>query len=111
MTNEKYKAPEILQGEISNKEISAEELNLKYQKADLWSLGVIIYILYFGEFPYEGINAGEIVNSIMKSDNSKLNEISDNDLKDLVKQLLTDEVNDRIDWKGYFNHKFFSGKK
>jgi len=111
MTNEKYKAPEILQGEISNKEISAEELNLKYQKADLWSLGVIIYILYFGEFPYEGINAGEIVNSIMKSDNSKLNEISDNDLKDLVKQLLTDEINDRIDWKGYFNHKFFSGKK
>ena len=111
MINYQYKAPEILAGEISHKEISKEELNLKYQKADLWSLGVIIYRLYFGEFPYEGKTAREISNSIMKSDNSKLNEISDNDLKDLVKQLLTDEINDRIDWKGYFNHKFFSGRR
>ena len=60
MTNGNYKAPEILSGQISGKEISEEELNLKYQKADLWSLGVIIYILYFGNFPYEGKNAKEI---------------------------------------------------
>ena len=111
MTNEKYKAPEILAGEISNKGISEEELNLKYQKADLWSLGVIIYLLYFGEFPYEGRNAREINNNIMKSQDSKLNEIKDNNLKDLVKNLLTDDNYERIDWNGYFSHKFFSGKK
>ena len=72
MTNEKYKAPEILLGEISGKEISEEELNLKYQKADLWSLGVIIYILYFGNFPYEGKNAKEIY-IVFDGDNSLLN--------------------------------------
>ena len=111
MTNGKYKAPEILSGQISGKEISEEELNLKYQKADLWSLGVIIYILYFGNFPYEGKNAKEISTNISVVGNSKLNDINDNDLRDLVKKLLTYDVNERIDWKGYFSHKFFSNKE
>ena len=111
MTNEKYIAPEILSGQISGKEISEEELNLKYQKADLWSLGVIIYILYFGNFPYEGKNAKEISINISVVGKSKSNDINDNGLRDLVKKLRTYEVNERIDWKGYFSHKFFSNKE
>ena len=111
MQNEKYKAPEILNNEIPSKDISAEELNLLYQKSDLWSLGIIIFTLYFGEFPYEGNKPEEIYSNIRKNEKSRLNEINDNDLKDLLKKLLTEDRDERINWDGYFKHRFFSEEK
>ena len=109
--NEKYKAPEILNNEIPTENISAKELNLLYQKSDLWSLGIIIFTLYFGEFPYEGNTPKEIYSNIRKNEKSRLNEINDNDLKDLLKKLLVEDREERIDWDGYFKHKFFSAEK
>ena len=37
--------------------------------------------------------------------------LSDIDLKNLLKKLLTEDKDDRIDWNGYFNHTFFSEEK
>ena len=106
-THDKYNAPEILRGEIAKK--SEEEINKIYLKADLWSLGVMIYLLYFGVFPYKGKNAEEILKNINNDNISRnINNISDNDLQDLVKKLLTKDKDKRIDWKGYFAHQFFS---
>ena len=109
--NEKFKAPEILSSEFSGQNLSTEEMNLIYQKADLWSLGIIIFILYFGEFPYGGNNSNEIYSNILKNEKARLNEINDLELKDLLKKLLTEDKDERIDWDGYFKHKFFSGEK
>ena len=111
MVNEKFKAPEILISEFSGKNLSSEEMNKIYQKADLWSLGIIIFILYFGEFPYEGNNPKEIYSNILKNEKARLNEIRDLELKDLLKKLLTEDKDERIDWDGYLKHKFFSDEK
>ena len=104
MTQEQNKAPEILNSEISSKDISEEV----YQKADLWSIGINIYLLYFGEFPYKGIKASQIINRINENELEKIDEIDDNDLRDLVRKLLRKEKDQRIGWKEYFGHKFFS---
>ena len=37
-------SPEVLKGQI----------NLISSKSDIWSLGIIIYYLYFKEYPYNG---------------------------------------------------------
>jgi len=111
MRNEKYKAPELLNNLLISKKMTSNELNLKYQKADIWSLGIIIFILYFGEFPYEGNRAREILSNIRKNENVRLNEINDPELKDLLKKMLTEDKDERIDWDSYFSHKFFSKEK
>ena len=107
MAHEKNKAPEILNSVLTPQEISEEE----YQKADLWSIGINIYLLYFGKFPYEGNNANEIMDKINKNPFARIDEIVEDDLKDLVRKLLRKEKDKRIDWKGYFEHKFFSREK
>ena len=111
IADNKYKAPEILEILSNPEKRTQEELNSLYQKAYLWNLGIIIFILYFGKFPYKGDNPKEILGNINKDEKTKLNEIDDNDLKDLLKKLLTDDKDERIDWNDYFNHRFFSEEK
>ena len=91
-------APEIIkEGEHSN-------------KSDLWSLGVIIYVLYFKEYPYKGNTNDELLENIKKGD--KILKKTDNeDLNNLIRGLLVEEPHNRMDWKQYFNHPFFVKKK
>ena len=49
-----YMAPEILKGEEYN------------YKVDLWSIGIIIYRLYFGKFPFP-VEKQALVNNIEKN--------------------------------------------
>lgn len=109
--NERYKAPEILHGDLINQDIPEKKLSYLYQKADIWSLGVIIFILYFGEFPYEGNKPKEILSNILKNENARLNEINDRELQDLLKKMLKEDKDERIGWEEYFSHKFFSKEK
>lgn len=46
----KYLPPEILNGETFKNSI----------KIDMWALGIILYLLYFKKFPFEGKNFSEI---------------------------------------------------
>ena len=112
ITDNRYKSPEILEILCNpKKSVSPEELNSLYQKAYLWNLGILIFVLYFGHFPYEGNKPKEILSNIKKDEQTILNAIDDNDLKDLLKKLLTEDKDERIDWNGYFNHRFFSEEK
>ena len=110
-TNYNYKAPEIL--EILNESNSEKqkEINSLYKEAYLWNIGILIFLLYFGDFPYEGSTPKEILDKIKTDDMTKLNEIDDIDLKDLLKKLLKEDRKERINWNDYFEHKFFSEEK
>ena len=89
----RYMAPEVMVGEYK-------------EKCDLWSLGIIIYLLYFNEYPYEGDQPMALFNQIKESQ-IKVN--TDNeDLNDLIKGLLNKSENARLNWDQYYNHKFFT---
>lgn len=107
-TNNIYKSPEILSKEIDK--VQEKDKAYFYQKADIWSLGVIIYYLYFGEFPFEGVSKNDVLSSFKKNE-IRINEIDDPDLKDLLNKMLTNDKVERIDWDGYFSHSFFSSNK
>jgi serine/threonine protein kinase len=91
-----YMAPEI----INKKQYS--------NKSDLWSLGIIIYEMIYGEVPYKASNFIDLVNKINKYTIffPKSTEISDNCL-DLIKKLLTKDAYKRIEWNDFLNHKWF----
>ena len=80
-------------------------------KCDLWSLGVIIYLLYFRVFPYNSEKSEfQLINEI-KNYGQKFFKKSDNkDFDDLVRKLLTADPNKRISWEEYFNHPFIINK-
>jgi serine/threonine protein kinase len=89
-------------------------MNKKYNtKADLWSLGIIIYQLLFKKFPFKARNERELLSIIMKSNSINIPHDSDNKISDclidLINNLLKKDQNDRIDFDSYFSHKFFEG--
>jgi len=74
-------------------------------KADLWSIGILLYYLYFRKSPFE--NEEQYLNYI-SNENKKLNiNTSDKDLNNLIENLLISEASKRLSWTEYFNHKFF----
>ena len=94
-----YMAPEILKGEEYN------------YKCDLWSIGIIIYKLYFGKFPYFGANENAIINKIKELGNKILKETDNKELDNLIKNLLEKDSSKRLTWDQYFNHPFFEIKQ
>ena len=80
------------------------------EKCDLWSLGIIIYELYFQDFPYKGNSEAEILNNI-KIFGQNIRKIPDQNLNDLMMNLLNDDVEQRFGWDEYFRHPFFTGNK
>ena len=90
-------SPEILKGEEYN------------YKCDLWSIGIIIYRLIYGESPYLGVNDIAVIDKIDKVGSTKI-KIENVVLNDLVKKLLEKEAKDRINWDYYFNYNFLKLK-
>ena len=94
------KAPEIMFGNEYN------------AKADLWSVGVIIYQLLYNQLPFPANNVTQLKQIIMKSNEVKLPEKNNNPISkvcfDLIKRLLQKNPKDRIEFNEYFDHKFFS---
>ena len=91
-------APEILDKDKFGKE--------DLSKSDLWSIGIIIYYLYFKQYPYNGKDGTELCKDIYS--NKQLNEINNEKLNDLMNKLLKINVKERISWNEYFNHFFFT---
>jgi len=86
-------------------EILKEE---KYNyKCDLWSIGVIIYILKFGKSPFNGQTENALIKNINNFNNNKIRETGNEDLDDLLKKLLEKDYEKRLNWDEYFNHPFF----
>ena len=75
-----YMAPEVIQGNYDN-------------KCDIWSCGVILYILLCGYPPFDGDNENDIIKAITKKKYSFPEEewksVSD-DAKDLIKHMICD---------------------
>ena len=83
--------------------LKRESINMKY---DIWSVGILIYYMIEGKYPFEGSTDMVILKKIEKGIN--LNISSDYDLNDLIKKCLEKNINLRISWKDFFNHPFFT---
>ena len=91
-------APEILEGEENYD-----------NKCDLWSIGIIIYQLFFKEYPYKGKSQVAIYNQIKNLGKKVLKKTKNQKLDNLINSLLIREPEKRINYEKYFNHPFFKG--
>ena len=95
--------------------IAPEVLSRNYSElCDLWSCGVIMYILLTGRPPFNGINEEEIMKKI-KEGNYDLSKypwgIISEDAKNLVKGLLQIDPKKRYSAQDALNHKWFQSEK
>ena len=89
-------APEILEGK--------EEYD---NRCDLWSIGVILYQLYFNEFPYKAEAEVALLNNIKKLKQDVLKKTDNEYLDNLIRGLLVYDLDKRLTWDKYFEHSFF----
>ena len=92
--------------------IAPEVLRRIYdEKCDLWSVGIIMYILLCGKPPFNGKEKEDILNaiSIGKYDTSskKFQKLSNN-AKDLINKLLIYNPSERITAKDTLSHPWFN---
>ena len=92
-----YMSPEVFEGKYGS-------------KCDVWSLGVLIYKMISGTFPFNGSSLKEIKNDIF----SRTLEFNDKIWKqitpiwiDLLKRMLVVDPNKRISASGVLKHKWF----
>lgn len=96
-----YIAPEVIKGNYNN-------------KCDIWSAGVILYIILIGKAPFNGVNQEEIFNSIKKA---KINKESKGwtklscDAQDLLKKMLKKDPNKRPTADECLSHPWFNDEK
>ncbi|CAA0836363.1 Protein kinase superfamily protein [Striga hermonthica] len=97
-----YMAPEIMQLQ-------------KYDaKADLWSVGAILFQLVTGKTPFTGNNQIELLQNIIKSTELQFprKAVDLNPLcKDLCRKLLRRDPVERLTFEEFFNHPYLSQKK
>ncbi len=91
-----FKAPEILDNEENYDAI----------KADLWCIGIIIYFMLKGEYPFD---SDEKINK--EKTKLQINLKNCDTLCDLFKKLTYYEPEKRISFSDYFNHSFFKKEK
>ncbi|KAH1068841.1 hypothetical protein AAZX31_03G056400 [Glycine max] len=97
-----YMAPEIMQLQ-------------KYDaKADLWSVGAILFQLVTGRTPFTGNNQIQLLQNIMKSTELQFPSDSQSlsfECKDLCQKLLRRNPVERLTFEEFFNHPFLSQKQ
>ena len=92
-----FTAPEVLKG------------NKIEIKSDLWSLGIIIYMLCFREKPYRGRRNINVLNNIRTYGQNNFKSSGNPDFDHLIRKLLTVNINERLTWDQYFIHPFLEG--
>lgn len=92
-----YIAPEVLTSEYD-------------EKCDVWSIGVILYILLSGKPPFDGESDKEICKKVKEGKYSLVGDEWRNvsfEAKDLLKKMLTYDPVKRISCKTALNHNWF----
>eukprot|EP00922_Rhytidocystis_sp_ex-Travisia-forbesii_P018961 GHVS01028159.1.p1 GENE.GHVS01028159.1~~GHVS01028159.1.p1 ORF type:complete len:518 (+),score=63.20 GHVS01028159.1:69-1622(+) len=91
-----YIAPEVLKGHYD-------------EKCDVWSCGVILYVLLCGYPPFNGPNDAAIMDNVLRGefqfDPPDWKDVSE-DAKDLIRQMLTLEPQKRISSEAALGHKW-----
>ena len=92
-----YVAPEVLMTNYST-------------ECDMWSVGVLMYIMLWGYLPFTGTNTNEVFNKILEGQYSidlpEWRKISP-EWKDLLKKLLVVNHTKRIKTEDAINHEWF----
>jgi calcium-dependent protein kinase len=91
-----YIAPEVLNGNYT-------------EKCDLWSIGVILYILLSGCPPFAGLTDSDILKRVKEGKvnfNNSVWQRRSNDSKDLIKKLLTYDPEERISAREALEHRW-----
>ena len=91
-------APQVLQGVYTS-------------KADLWSLGVISYMLLASQKPFKGKKRRHVVEHIMRCDYSFESDIwgtLSSESKDFIRHLLVLDPEQRMDAKSALKHRWLS---
>ncbi|KAL9911565.1 serine/threonine-protein kinase unc-51-like protein Atg1 isoform 1-T2 [Glossina fuscipes fuscipes] len=96
-----YMAPEVI-------------MSLQYDaKADLWSLGTIVYQSLTGKAPFYAQTPNELKHYYETNENlaPKIPSGVSVELRDLLLGMLRRNAKDRISFESFFNHRFLQGKK
>ena len=88
-----YCAPEIIKN------------NVYTNSVDIWSAGVMLFLLLTGEFPFDNENTAALVNQILTQDPIWPTHITD-DALDLLKRMLEKDPNSRIKINEIMEHKW-----
>lgn len=93
-----YMAPEILEQK-------------RYTDAvDLWSIGVIMYELFFNKVPVKGKNIVDLIKNVrrFKLKIPKTNKKCSSNCFELIKMLLKTNPNERCSWEEFYNNNWFN---
>ncbi|KAG5481357.1 hypothetical protein GH5_07081 [Leishmania sp. Ghana 2012 LV757] len=90
-----YVAPEVLM-----------ERGYNGLSADIWSCGVVLYVMLAGRLPFEDRNMNVLLGKIERGDYQMIRHITDL-AKDLVSRMLTVDPRKRISMEDVINHPWF----
>lgn len=81
-----------------NSQLHSGEVQFADRAADIWAIGMILYCMVFGEYPFQGDNKQDIIKNICTKEISfPKKRFCTEELKDLILKMLEKNPEKRID--------------